>query len=122
MRGCRLRECWFEPTFHKHAGKLCAGIQIHVDGPAYDHDAFRPWRLIALTLKSLRALRPDYDLWRNFTYEYEHDRPAIDLINGSELLRQWVDDPAATPGDLDQPAKRDEQAWSEERESVMLYR
>jgi uncharacterized protein YbbC (DUF1343 family) len=122
MRGCRLRECWFEPTFHKHAGKLCAGIQIHVDGPVYDHDTFRPWRLIALTLKSLRALRPDYDLWRNFTYEYEHDRPAIDLINGSELLRQWVDDPAATIGDLGQIAGRDEQAWSEEREGVMLYR
>src|SRR5918994_6210660 len=53
LRGCRLRECWFEPTFHKHAGKLCAGIQIHVDDDAYNHDAFRPWRLIALALKSL---------------------------------------------------------------------
>src|SRR6185436_6475507 len=39
LRGCRLRECWFEPTFHKHAGKLCAGIQIHVDDPAYEHEA-----------------------------------------------------------------------------------
>ena len=44
-----MRECWFEPTFHKHAGQLCAGIQIHV-GSAYDHDSFRPWRLIALAL------------------------------------------------------------------------
>ena len=47
LRGCRLRECWFEPTFHKHAGNLCAGIQIHVDDGAYDHDAFTPWRLVA---------------------------------------------------------------------------
>ncbi len=91
MRGCRLRGCWFEPTFHKHAGKLCAGIQIHVDDAAYDHDAFRPWRLFSLALKSLRTLRPDDDLWRDFPYEYERDRLAIDLINGSELLRQWVD-------------------------------
>ncbi|MGZ9039101.1 MAG: exo-beta-N-acetylmuramidase NamZ family protein [Burkholderiales bacterium] len=54
MRGCRLRECWFEPTFHKHAGKLCAGIQIHVEDAAYDHDAFQPWRLMALAFKALR--------------------------------------------------------------------
>jgi uncharacterized protein YbbC (DUF1343 family) len=121
LRGCRLRECWFEPTFHKHAGKLCAGIQIHVDGPGYDHDAFHPWRLIALALKSLRALQPDYDLWRDFPYEYEHDRLAIDLINGSELLRQWVDDPAATPADLDALAAPDEAAWLEEREFLLLH-
>jgi uncharacterized protein YbbC (DUF1343 family) len=122
MRGCRLRDCWFEPTFHKHAGKLSAGIQIHVDGAAYDHGAFRPWRLVALALKSLRTLRPDDDLWRDFPYEYEHDRLAIDLINGSELLRQWVDDPAAIPADLDSLATADEQAWLNERESVLLYR
>ena len=122
LRGCRLRECWFEPTFHKHAGKLCAGIQIHVDDPGYDHENFRPWRLIALALKSLRALRPDYALWHNFAYEYERDRLAIDLINGGEVLRQWVDDPAAVPVDLDKMTTSDEKSWIEERASVLLYR
>jgi len=122
LSGCRLRECWFEPTFHKHAGKLCAGIQIHVEDAAYNYDAFRPWRLIALALKSVRILRPDYDLWRDFPYEYERDRLAIDLINGSELLRQWVDDSTATPADLDALAISDEKSWGEERESVLLYR
>jgi len=122
LRGCRLRECWFEPTFNKHAGKLCAGIQIHVEDGSYDSESFRPWRLVALVLKSLRALRPGYDLWRNFAYEYERDRLAIDLINGSELLRQWVDDPGAKPADLDALAIPDEDSWYEERESVLLYR
>src|SRR6185295_5275624 len=122
MQGCRLRECWFEPTFHKHAGKLCSGLQVHVDDPAYDHEAFRPWRLVALAFKALRALRPDYELWRNFPYEYEHDRLAIDLINGSELLRNWVDDPRATPADLDAIARADEDAWRAEREALLLYR
>jgi len=122
LRGCRLRECWFEPTFHKHAGKLCAGIQIHVEDASYDPENFRPWRLVALVLKSLRALRPGYDLWRNFTYEYERDRLAIDLINGSDLLRQWVDDPGARSADLDALAIPDEDSWSEERKSVLLYR
>ena len=59
LAGCRLRPCWFEPTLHKHAGKLCSGLQIHVDDPSYDHARFRPWRLMALALKALRALAPD---------------------------------------------------------------
>jgi uncharacterized protein YbbC (DUF1343 family) len=122
LRGCRLRDCWFEPTFHKHVGKLCAGIQIHVDDRTYDHNTFQPWRLIALAFKSLKALRPDYPLWRNFAYEYETDRLAIDVINGSELLRQWVDDPAALPPDLDDLARSDEASWIEERDSLLLYR
>jgi len=122
LRGCALRECWFEPTFHKHAGKLCAGVQIHAEAPAYSHDAFRPWRLTALAFKALRALRPDYDLWRDFPYEYEQGRLAIDLINGGPRLREWVDDPAATPADLDAMSAREERAWTAEREEVLLYR
>jgi uncharacterized protein YbbC (DUF1343 family) len=122
MRGCRLRPCWFEPTFHKHAGKLCAGIQIHVDDPAYDHGAFRPWRLVALALKALRSLRPNYALWRDFPYEYERDRFAIDLINGGPLLREWIDDAAAAPADLDALARPDEEAWREARRALLLYR
>jgi uncharacterized protein YbbC (DUF1343 family) len=122
LRGCRIRECWFEPTFHKHAGRLCAGLQIHVEDPCYEHLAFRPWRLMALAFKALRRLAPDYPLWRDFPYEYERDRLAIDLINGGESLRRWVDDPEAQPGDLDRIAAADEQAWQEEREALLLYR
>ena len=122
LQGCRLRECWFEPTFHKHAGTLCAGLQIHVEDGAYDHAAFRPWRLMALAFKALRQLRPDYALWRDFPYEYEVERLAIDVINGSELLRQWVDDPEASPDDLETLAGTDEAAWRAEQEAVTLYR
>ena len=122
LQGCRLRPCWFEPTFHKHSGQLCSGLQIHVDDPAYDHEAFKPWRVQALAFKSIRRLWPDYALWRDFPYEYEFDRLAIDLINGSGLLRQWVDDASATPADLDGLARIDESAWRESREPFLLYR
>jgi uncharacterized protein YbbC (DUF1343 family) len=122
LAGCRLRACWFEPTFHKHAGKLCAGFQVHVEDPAYyDHEAFRPWRLFALAFKALRHLRPDYPLWRDFPYEYEEGRLAIDVINGSTLLREWVDDPAATAADLEAMAGADEAAWAAERQGSLLY-
>jgi len=122
LRGCRLRPCWFEPTFQKHAGKLCSGFQIHVEDGAYQHAEFRPWRLVAGAFKCIRRLRGEYPLWRDFPYEYERTRLAIDLINGSELLREWVDDPAATPADLDRIASRDEAAWEEQRADVLLYR
>jgi uncharacterized protein YbbC (DUF1343 family) len=122
LRGCRLRTCWFEPTFHKHAGKLCSGIQIHVEDASYDHTAFQPWRLQALAFKALRRLRPDYPLWRDFPYEYEKERLAIDVINGSPLLREWVDDSEAAPQDLDALAQRDEKSWKTERDQFLIYR
>ena len=122
LAGCVLRECWFEPTFHKHAGKLCNGVHIHVEDPAhYDHAAFRPWRVQALAFKAIRRLQPDYPLWRDFAYEYEHERLAIDLINGSPLLREWVDDAEATPADLDALACPDEAAWLDTRRPFLRY-
>jgi uncharacterized protein YbbC (DUF1343 family) len=121
LAGCRLRDCWFEPTFHKHAGKLCGGVQIHVEDGGYRHHEFRPWRLLALAFKAIRRLYPDYPLWRDFAYEYETGRLAIDLINGGETLRAWVDDPAAQPADLERLAARDEAAWREARRACLLY-
>ena len=121
LDGCRLRECWFEPTFHKYAGQLCSGVQIHTDDPAYNHETFRPWRLQALAFKALRTEFPDYPLWRNFPYEYEVDRLAIDVINGSSLLREWVDDAQALPEDLENIAHSDEKSWEEERLAFLLY-
>ncbi|MEQ1485030.1 DUF1343 domain-containing protein [Methyloglobulus sp.] len=121
LKGCRLRECWFEPTFHKHAGQLCSGVQIHVEDVSYDHNAFQPWRLQALAFKALRLQQPDYTLWRDFPYEYELNRLAIDVINGSSLLREWVDDTNTIPTDLDSLTQKDEQAWKEERQPFLLY-
>ena len=121
LKGCSLRDMWFEPTFHKHVGTLCSGIQIHVDDPAYDHAAFQPWRVQALGFKAIRRLYPDYDLWRDFPYEYAFGKLPIDVINGGPGLREWVDNPVATPDDLDALARPDEQAWIKARKPFLLY-
>jgi uncharacterized protein YbbC (DUF1343 family) len=121
LQGCRLRDCGFEPTFHKHAGALCSGVHIHAEDPGYDARAFKPWRLQALAFKAVRRLYSDYPLWRDFPYEYEHGKLAIDVINGGPSLREWVDDPAATPRDLDALAIPDERSWLDERRPHLRY-
>jgi uncharacterized protein YbbC (DUF1343 family) len=121
LAGCKLRPIWFEPTFHKHVGKLNNGVQIHVEDPSYDHAAFKPWRVQALGFKAIRTLYPDYDLWRDFPYEYVFDKLAIDVINGGPGLREWVDDNEAAPGDLDAVTTPDEAAWEEARRPYLIY-
>jgi uncharacterized protein YbbC (DUF1343 family) len=121
LGGCKLREVTFQPTFHKHVGEMCRGLFIHAEGPFYDHEAFKPWRLQSLAFKAIRRLYPEYELWRDFPYEYVFDKLAIDVINGSPLLREWVDDPHAAPGDLDAITLPDEQDWAERRQAFLLY-
>lgn len=123
LAGCKLRPAWFEPTFHKHAGKLCEGFQIHAEKAFFDPDVFKSWRVTALAFKAIRNLYPDYELWRglDFKYEYTEGHPAIDIINGSDELRLWVDDPSATPEDLDKQLKIDLDAWHEASTPFHLY-
>ncbi|MES1201611.1 MAG: DUF1343 domain-containing protein [Pseudomonadota bacterium] len=121
LQGCRLRECWFEPTFHKHAKQLCNGVQLHTEDGSYDHNAFKPWRIQALAFKAIARLYDEYPLWRDFPYEYELDKLPIDVINGSPMLREWVDDANATPADLDALTRPDETDWAEVRRPFLLY-
>ena len=121
LAGCYIRPCYFEPTFHKHVGELCSGLQIHTDTAAYRHESFRPYRLAALLLKAVRAEYPEYRIWRKFPYEYETERLAIDLLSGGTFLRDWVDDPALGPADFDRRLNDDERDWSRIRAPHLLY-
>jgi uncharacterized protein YbbC (DUF1343 family) len=121
LAGCTLRDIWFQPTFHKHVGQLCSGVFLHAEGAGYDHASFRPWRVQAAGFKAIRALYPDYELWRDFPYEYEFGKLAIDVINGGPGLRDWVDDDAAESGDLDVATLPDERAWITTRAPFLLY-
>jgi uncharacterized protein YbbC (DUF1343 family) len=121
LAGCAIRPCWFTPTFHKHAGALCSGLMVHAEGKFYGHEAFKPWRLQALAFKAIRRLYPDYEIWRDFAYEYEFERLAIDVINGGPGLREWVDDAGAGPADLEALTAPDEARWRKETADLLLY-
>ena len=121
LNGVTLRECWFEPTFHKHQGALCHGVHIHAEGPAYDHQAFRPWRLQALAFKVIKKLYFGYELWRDFAYEYEEGKLAIDVINGGPELREWVDSPSTIANDLEALTAPGERMWGQMLADYLIY-
>lgn len=121
MEGCQIRQCYFLPTFQKHAGAICSGMQIHVDGPGYNHESFKPYRLIGLWLKAIKKVHPQQEIFRNFHYEYEKNRLAFDLINGGPALKNWIEDEKATAADFEQRLQRDETHWIKERKEFLIY-
>lgn len=121
LQGCVLRPMYFEPTFHKHKGKLCGGFQIHVDHPQYDPQKFRPFRLVAVALKAFYQLYPDFDLWRQPPYEYEEKHLPIDILSGDDRLRKWVEDDSASVSDLEEALTIDEKNWQQQIQPYLLY-
>ena len=121
MGGAFIRPCHFIPTFHKHRGALCAGLQIHTQVPGYQHEGFKPYRLYAGLLKLLRQMQPDLALWRHHAYEYEFDRIPIDVINGGPGLRDWVDSDAEGFASLRERLDADAAAWLPVQKEHALY-
>lgn len=101
LPGVVFRPCHFEPTFQKHAGLLCGGVQLHVT----DSQAFRPVRTAVELLLSVRALAPNQSLWRDPPYEYEEELPPIDILWGDGTLREGVDSGATAAQLLEGSAK-----------------
>lgn len=122
LKGCRLRVCNFEPTFHKHEKKLCSGIEIHTDEAFYNSDQFKPYRIVALMLKAIKKNHPNYEIFRDFPYEYVTDKLAFDVINGGPRLRQWIEDESAKPLDLEKILQKDEKKWIKESRKFHLYK
>ena len=88
LPGVRFRPTGLRPTFHKHRGKSCGGVQIHVT----DREAFRPLRTGVGLLSTIRKLWPEHFAWRDEAYEFIVDQPAIDLLAGGTWLRQGIED------------------------------
>jgi uncharacterized protein YbbC (DUF1343 family) len=91
LPGVRFRPLYFQPTFHKFAGKTCGGVQQHV----VERDVYRPLRTGIALLEAARRLWPEEFAWRPPPYEYELSRPAIDILAGSSRLREQIEADAA---------------------------
>jgi uncharacterized protein YbbC (DUF1343 family) len=117
----RMRELFFEPTFEKQSGRLCRGLQFHLDYPEYEPQRFRPYRLVALALGVLREWYPDWAFWREPPFEYEYERMPIDLLAGGPRVRQWVEGSEHDIEELEAELSREERAWESERRAVLRY-
>jgi len=84
--GAILRPCLFEPTSGKHAGKPCHGFQIHVTAP----DRYRSYTTSLKILQAILHHHADAFQWKSDPYEYEFEKPAIDLILGSQTIRERI--------------------------------
>jgi uncharacterized protein YbbC (DUF1343 family) len=116
LHGVALRPVELVPTFQKHAGVVCAGVQVHVTNPW----VFRPYetyiRMLAAVLPSL----PPGSRWRTEEYEFVSNRPAIDLLTGGPELRTAIDEAAP----LDELLAREARGAAEfdgQRRAAWLY-
>ncbi|RMH37122.1 MAG: DUF1343 domain-containing protein [Deltaproteobacteria bacterium] len=116
LPGVVARPLVFTPTFHKHAGARCGGVQLHVT----DRDAFRPYLTGVAVLRAVRHLWPDQFAWRRRPYEFVADRPAIDLLTGGPEIRTLID-AGASLDDLAATWRGAEVAFRAARGACLLY-
>lgn len=114
--GVVLRPCYFEPTFQKHAGTPCGGGQLHVTDP----EAFRPVHTAVAILCATRAVAPAGFQWREPPYEYETEKPPIDILWGHAGLRVGVDE-SATPEEILEGAATELEAFEDSVAPDLLY-
>jgi uncharacterized protein YbbC (DUF1343 family) len=117
LPGLVCRPLHFTPTFQKHAGVLCGGIQLHVT----DRAQFRPYLTGVAVLRAVHLLWPEQFQWRTRAYEFVADRPAIDLLSGSEALRLAIER-GASLSELSDGWKDDEQRLRGQLQAWWLYR
>lgn len=116
VTGARYVPMWFRPQFQKHAGEVCAGIQVVVTDPR----VFSAYRFGVQFLIAVRALFPDQFAWRTAPYEFISDPPAIDLLTGSGDFRRALEG----EGNLSEwlaSWPEDERTFLDLRGSVLLY-
>ena len=87
LSGVLFGPMYFQPTFQKHAGKLCGGAQIHVT----NRNRFRPFKTGAAIIKAIQDLYPDFFKWKQPPYEYEKDKMPIDILAGTDRLRKDIE-------------------------------
>ncbi len=117
LPGVRFRPHFFTPTFHKHAGKVCGGVELHVT----NRGTFEPYRTGLWCVKVARDMNPDEFKWRTETYEFVSDRLAIDLLAGSSKYRELVE----AGGNVDEWVAQWEEPLREFarfRDEFLLYR
>ena len=116
LKGVHFRPAVFEPTFQKHAKQTCGGCQIHVT----DRGEFRPVLVGVALIAMFHAVDPKRFAWRQPPYEYEHDKMPIDILAGSDALRQQIES-GMDARDIAASWQEDEEAFRKLRQPFLIY-
>ena len=114
LEGFVIRPITFLPTFQKHADRTCGGFQIHVT----DKKSFTPWKVGQVLMRELyHHLGAEFE-WKEPPYEYDYDNLPIDIINGTDHLRSWVE----SNGSLDMLSEMEQyESYIDILNSIKLY-
>jgi uncharacterized protein YbbC (DUF1343 family) len=116
LSGVRFRPTSFRPTFQKHAGKLCGGVEVHVT----DRERFRPYRTYVRLISQARSQDTSSFAWREPPYEYEHEKLPIDILCGSDRVRRAIETGGTAA--LWREWSADEARFRRRRTKYLLYR
>src|SRR6266478_2726537 len=116
LPGVRFRPARFLPTFHKWAGRLCDGVQIHVT----DANRFKPFLTGLAEIAVARRLAPRTFAWRRPPYEFEKRRMPIDILCGTDAIRKAIERGTPLPA-IERAWQRDLERWKRLRASYLLY-
>jgi uncharacterized protein YbbC (DUF1343 family) len=116
LDGVYFRPAGFEPTFQKHAKQPCGGCQIHVT----DRELFQPVKTGVALIEMFRRFDPVRFEWRQPPYEYEHEKMPIDILAGSDVLRQQIERGLPVE-EITASWRADEQAFRHLRQPYLLY-
>src|SRR5581483_8661066 len=87
LPGVHFRPHYFQPTFQKHAGRLCGGLQMHI----LDRNAFKPVLTGVAIIRSIYKLYTESFEWKQPPYEYVYDKNPFDVIAGTGTLRAQIE-------------------------------
>lgn len=116
LAGVYFRSCIFRPTFQKHAGMNCGGVQIHV----LDREKFEPVITGITMVKIAHDLYPDEFGWKEPPYEYVYDRNPFDVIAGTPKIREAIE-AGSSIETLEDSWREELESFRRVRENFLLY-
>ncbi len=121
LKGCRLRVEFFKPVFDKFKNQRCEALRIYAQKPFYSEKDFFPFRLVSLFLKCVKLVHPDFQWQKPPPYEYEYEKPPVDILSGSTFLREWIEAPSSAPRDMESQLLKHKSLWHKQRKPYLLY-
>jgi uncharacterized protein YbbC (DUF1343 family) len=116
LPGARFRPVFFTPTFHKHAGLPCGGVQVHV----VDRRRFPAFLTYLLLIHHARRQAPSRFAWRDPPYEYEQIKRPIDILCGTDRVRRTIED-GSSPRKLVGGWQKEKATFHRRRAPCLLY-